>query len=115
MVLENGREIPEVSRDYRLIEVGPYTGPPSLATLPSLVHDRPFDQGVTACADIAEAIAAGLTSRRRRSDFLDARKSEGRSELCHNRSSSGKTRAQRVSLFLLICWTLAPFGLTDAS
>ena len=65
-LLENGQDIPDVSQDYSLIEAGPYTGRLCLAALPYLMHDRPFVQGITACADIAEAIAAGLTSRRRR-------------------------------------------------
>lgn len=65
-LLENGQEIPEVSQDYSLIEAGPYTGRLCLAALPYLMHDRPFVQGITACADIAGAIAAGLTTRRRR-------------------------------------------------
>lgn len=30
------------------------------------MRDRPFVQGIIACADIGAAIAAGLTSRRRR-------------------------------------------------
>ena len=65
-LLENGQEIPDVSQDYSLIEAGSYTGRLCLAALPYLMHDRPFVQGITACADIAEAIAAGLTTRRRR-------------------------------------------------
>lgn len=63
---EAGQDIPEVAEDYGLMDAGPFTGRLCLAALPYLMHDRPFVQGITACEDIARAIAAGLSTRRRR-------------------------------------------------
>ncbi|RJL06612.1 FAD-NAD(P)-binding protein [Paracoccus aestuarii] len=61
-----GQDIPEVAEDYGLMDAGAFTGRLCLAALPYLMHDRPFVQGITACDDIARAIAAGMATRRRR-------------------------------------------------
>lgn len=65
-LLEADQEIPEVAQDYSLLGAGAYSGRLCLAAIPYLMHDRPFVQGITACADIAEAIARGMATGRRR-------------------------------------------------
>lgn len=65
-LLEAGQEVPEVADDYSLIGAGEFAGRVSLASIPYLMHDRPFVQGITACADIAAAIARGVATGRRR-------------------------------------------------
>lgn len=65
-LLEAGQEFPEVATDYSLIGAEGFTGRLHMAALPYLMHDRPFVQGITACADIAAAIARGTASGRRR-------------------------------------------------
>lgn len=65
-LLEAGEEIPEVAEDYSLIGAEGFAGRVFLGSIPYLMHDRPFVQGITACADIAEAIASGVATRRRR-------------------------------------------------
>lgn len=65
-LLQAGLEIPEVAEDYSLIGAAGFEGRVSLGSIPYLMHDRPFVQGITACADIARAIAAGAATGRRR-------------------------------------------------
>ncbi|WP_228461298.1 FAD/NAD(P)-binding protein [Paracoccus liaowanqingii] len=65
-LLAAGQTTPDVAQDYSLIDVAGYSGRLSLAAIPYLMHDRPFVQGITASADIAAAIAGGLSTRRRR-------------------------------------------------
>ncbi|GGH42634.1 FAD-NAD(P)-binding protein [Frigidibacter albus] len=65
-LLDAGEEIPEVAEDYSLIGARGFAGRVFLGSIPYLMHDRPFVQGITACADIAEAIASGVATRRRR-------------------------------------------------
>ena len=65
-LLAEGMETPEVAEDYSLIAPEAFRGRVTLASIPYLMHDRPFVQGITACADIAEAIARGIATRRRR-------------------------------------------------
>ncbi|MGZ3215131.1 FAD-NAD(P)-binding protein [Paracoccus sp. T5] len=65
-LLAADQEIPEVSEDYGLVDVPGYAGRLSLGSIPYLMHDRPFVQGITACADIGAAIASGVATRRRR-------------------------------------------------
>ncbi|WP_268942356.1 FAD/NAD(P)-binding protein [Paracoccus benzoatiresistens] len=65
-LLAGGHEVPEVAEDYSLIGVPGYEEQLLLASIPYLMHDRPFVQGITACFDIAGAIAAGAATGRRR-------------------------------------------------
>ena len=65
-LLAAGQEIPEVAGDYSLIGAGEFAGRVMLASIPYLMHDRPFVQGITACAEIAAAIAKGVATGRRR-------------------------------------------------
>lgn len=65
-LLDADHEIPDVAQDYSLLGAGPFSGRLCLAAIPYLMHDRPFVQGITACADIAEAIARGMATGRRR-------------------------------------------------
>lgn len=65
-LLDQEQEIPEVAQDYSLLNAGDFTGRLCLAAIPYLMHDRPFVQGITACADIAQAIAGGMATGRRR-------------------------------------------------
>lgn len=65
-LLEDGQDIPEVARDYSLLGDHAFAGRVWLGSIPYLMHDRPFVQGITACADIAAAIARGLSTGRRR-------------------------------------------------
>ena len=59
-VVAAGQEVPELDDGYVLCDVPGYGGRLVLAALPHLMHDRPFVQGITASAEIGEAIAAGL-------------------------------------------------------
>lgn len=65
-LLQAGLDIPEVAEDYSLAGAAGFEGRVSLGSIPYLMHDRPFVQGITACADIARAIAAGAATGRRR-------------------------------------------------
>jgi uncharacterized NAD(P)/FAD-binding protein YdhS len=55
-----GHDVPLVGEDFGLLEVSGYEGRLVLAAIPYLMHERPFVQGITASAEIGEAIAAGL-------------------------------------------------------
>ena len=57
-VLEAGQEIPETNGNFCLKGVAGYEGRVFLAALPWLMHDRPFVQGITASAEMAEILAA---------------------------------------------------------
>ncbi|QDA35953.1 FAD-NAD(P)-binding protein (plasmid) [Paracoccus liaowanqingii] len=65
-LLKAGFEFPEVAADYSLIGVGDFAGRLTMASIPYLMHDRPFVQGITACAEIAAAIAKGVATGQRR-------------------------------------------------
>jgi uncharacterized NAD(P)/FAD-binding protein YdhS len=65
-LLDAGQDKPEVAEDYSLIGVDGYSGKLAMAAIPYLMHDRPFVQGITACADIGAAIAKGMAAGRRR-------------------------------------------------
>lgn len=52
--------------DYSLTGVDGYAGRLTLAALPFLMHDRPFVQGITACAEIGAAIGKGIFAGRSR-------------------------------------------------
>lgn len=62
-LLDAGYDIPEVAEDYSLVGVDGYSGRLTMAALPYLMHDRPFVQGITACAEIGAAIAKGMTAK----------------------------------------------------
>ncbi|WP_347253150.1 FAD-NAD(P)-binding protein [Leminorella grimontii] len=71
-----GDDIPDVGDDYTLQEPALVRGRITFGALPYLMHDRPFIQGLTACADIGAAMAKAAlqpASRfRRRLLFFDA-------------------------------------------
>lgn len=72
---ENGDEIPDVGEDYTLLAPDSVRGRIAFGALPYLMHDRPFVQGLTVCAEIGEAMAKAIsetTSRpRRRLPFVE--------------------------------------------
>ena len=70
-LLQARQDIPEIDEDYGLIGVPGFSGRLSLASIPYLMHDRPFVQGITACADIAASIAAAASTGRRRRRLAD--------------------------------------------
>lgn len=55
-----GDEIPDVAEDYTLREPAAARGRIAFGALPWLMHDRPFVQGLTACAEIGEAMANAI-------------------------------------------------------
>ena len=60
-LMAEGKEVPAVGEDYQLLEPASVRGRIALGALPWLMHDRPFIQGLTACAEIGEAIARSLS------------------------------------------------------
>jgi len=69
-LLETGDDIPDVGEDYTLQEPELARGHIAFGALPYLMHDRPFVQGITACAEIGAAMAKAISqpaswSRRR--------------------------------------------------
>ncbi|MEB6377403.1 FAD-NAD(P)-binding protein [Leclercia adecarboxylata] len=52
-----GEEIPDVGDDYTLLAPDYLRGRIAFGALPYLMHDRPFVQGLVACAEIGEAMA----------------------------------------------------------
>ena len=69
-LLATGEDIPEVGDDYTLLEPSEVRGRIAFAAIPWLMHDQPFVQGITACAEIGAAIAKAISgpashSRRR--------------------------------------------------
>ena len=68
-LLEAGQEIPEVDDAYQLIGAEDFAGRISFGALPYLMHDKPFVQGITACAEIGTAMAREIrqdAARRKR-------------------------------------------------
>lgn len=66
---ETGDDFPDVADDYTLLEPPFMRGKIACGALPYLLHDRPFVQGLTVCAEIGENIAravSALPSRTRR-------------------------------------------------
>lgn len=57
---------PEVAEDDSLIGVPGYAGRLTMASIPYLIHDRSFVQGIMACYGITAAMIAGATTGRRR-------------------------------------------------
>jgi uncharacterized NAD(P)/FAD-binding protein YdhS len=64
-LLEAGLEVPEVDQDYALAAPRALAGRVYLGAIPYLMHDRPFVQGITACAEIGAAMAKGLRAEAR--------------------------------------------------
>jgi len=56
----SGEEIPTVGDDYTLQEPASIRGRIAFGALPYLMHDQPFVQGITACAEIGAAIARAV-------------------------------------------------------
>lgn len=61
LLLTAGHKVPVVGEDYRLLEPASARGRIALGALPWLMPNRPFIQGLTACAEIGEAIARTLS------------------------------------------------------
>jgi uncharacterized NAD(P)/FAD-binding protein YdhS len=67
-LIADGQDVPEIADDYSL------TGPKAatrliyLAAIPYLMHDKPFCQGITAAAEIAEAVAKSCAEAKSRSE-----------------------------------------------
>lgn len=72
---ENGDDIPDVGEDYTLLAPDSVRGRIAFGALPYLMHDQPFVQGLTVCAEIGEAMAKAITQRasraRRRLRFVE--------------------------------------------
>lgn len=66
-LLATGEEIPEVGDDYTLREPPEVRGRIAFAAIPWLMHDQPFVQGITACAEIGAAIAKAISQPASRS------------------------------------------------
>lgn len=66
-LLATGEDIPEVGDDYTLLEPSEVRGRIAFAAIPWLMHDQPFVQGITACAEIGTAIARAITQPASRS------------------------------------------------
>lgn len=70
-----GDKIPDVGIDYTLQEPALARGRIAFGALPYLMHDRPFIQGITVCAEIGAAIAKAVSQTtprsRRRLPFID--------------------------------------------
>lgn len=70
-----GDEIPDVGEDYTLLSPDCARGRIAFGALPYLMHDQPFVQGLTVCAEIgasiAKAIAESSSRTRRRLPWLD--------------------------------------------
>ncbi|POT57532.1 FAD/NAD(P) binding domain-containing protein [Citrobacter amalonaticus] len=68
-LLSCGESLPDVGEDYTLQQPDIVRGRIAFGALPWLMHDRPFVQGLTVCAEIAEAMAKAIArpaSRTRR-------------------------------------------------
>lgn len=59
-IQSSGDEIPSVGDDYTLLSPDAARGRIAFGALPYLMHDQPFVQGLTVCADIGAAIASTL-------------------------------------------------------
>lgn len=59
-IQSSGDEIPEVGDDYTLLSPESARGRIAFGALPYLMHDQPFVQGLTVCAEIGAAIASTL-------------------------------------------------------
>ncbi|MGE0970299.1 FAD-NAD(P)-binding protein [Klebsiella sp. WOUb02] len=74
-ILAAGDAIPEVGEDYTLLEPQIVRGRIAFGALPYLMHDRPFVQGLTVCAEIGAAMAKAASQPaarpRRRLPFIE--------------------------------------------
>lgn len=66
----HGEDFPDIAEDYTLLAPPSVRGRIAFAALPYLMHDQPFIQGITVCAEIGEHIAKAVAhpaahSRRR--------------------------------------------------
>ncbi|MCT4701594.1 FAD-NAD(P)-binding protein [Enterobacteriaceae bacterium H20N1] len=55
-----GDDIPDVGDDYTLLEPASARGRIAFGALPYLMHDQPFVQGITVCAEIGAAMARAI-------------------------------------------------------
>ena len=74
MLLHAGSEVPEIGDDYSIVVPPELEGLVSLGALPFLMHDRPFIQGITACAEVGGAMGHVIRrqAQRRRRWLLEA-------------------------------------------
>lgn len=74
-LLATGDDIPDVGDDYTLQEPAEVRGRIAFGAIPWLMHDQPFVQGITACAEIGAAIAKAISQpasrSRRRLPLID--------------------------------------------
>ncbi|MTD25531.1 FAD-NAD(P)-binding protein [Erwinia sorbitola] len=74
-LLAAGNEIPEVGDNYTLLAPNCARGRIAFGALPYLMHDRPFVQGITVCAEIGAAIGRAVSASpfrtRRRLPFIE--------------------------------------------
>ncbi|MRS15775.1 FAD-NAD(P)-binding protein [Enterobacteriaceae bacterium RIT691] len=56
-----GDDFPDVAEDYTLLAPEEARGKIVFAALPYLMHDKPFIQGITVCAEIGECIARAVS------------------------------------------------------
>ncbi|MDU3898314.1 MAG: FAD-NAD(P)-binding protein, partial [Enterobacter sp.] len=54
---ETGDEIPDVGEDYTLLSPASLRGRIAFGAIPWLMHDHPFVQGLSECAEIGKAMA----------------------------------------------------------
>ncbi len=54
---ETGDELPDVGEDYTLLAPASLRGRIAFGAIPWLMHDRPFVQGLSECAEIGQAMA----------------------------------------------------------
>lgn len=59
-LLQADQEIPQVDEDYALLDCADFASRIWLGSIPWLMHDRPFVQGITACAEIGAVIARDI-------------------------------------------------------
>lgn len=57
----SGDDFPDVAEDYSLLSPEEARGKIVFAALPYLMHDKPFIQGITVCAEIGECIARAVS------------------------------------------------------
>ncbi len=62
-LLNAGADIPEVDKGFGLLTPPDYAGKILFGAIPYLMHDRPFVQGITAAAEIGEAMAHSISRR----------------------------------------------------
>lgn len=72
---QSGEDFPQIADDYTLLEPASVRGRIAFGALPWLMHDRPFVQGITVCAEMGDCIARAVSHparhARRRLPFIE--------------------------------------------